>query len=153
MNVPSPFHFERTWNLDVSPEQFWETISRTDEYRTWWPWLRRFDADGMDEGAGWAVEIQSPLPYVLRMQLVLDEVVPCKHLATSVSGDLVGWAVLDVAATSTGSAADIEWDLRPRSRALKVAALVAQPLLRWSHEWVLARGLDQFRSRALGQRP
>jgi uncharacterized protein YndB with AHSA1/START domain len=149
--VPSPFHFERTWELDVSPKRFWDTISRTDEYRTWWPWLRRFDAEGMGEGAGWDVEIQSPLPYVLHVEIVLDEVVPCEHLATSVSGDLEGWAVLDVAATSTGSVADIEWDLRPRSRALRMGAVVAQPLLRWSHEWVLTRGLDQFRRRALSQ--
>jgi hypothetical protein len=39
--------------------------------------------------------------------------------------------------------------MRPRSRAMQMAAVLARPLLRWSHEWVLARGLDQFRQRAL----
>ena len=58
--MPSPFHFARTWNLDVSPDRFWRTISRTGEYRTWWPWLREFDADGFYEGAQWRAVIQSP---------------------------------------------------------------------------------------------
>jgi len=147
--VPSPFHFARTWKLDVTPERFWDTISRTDDYRSWWPWLREFDADGIHQGAKWRAEIQSPLPYALRVQLELDEVVECERLAADVSGDIEGWATLDLAATEGGSAIDIEWDMRPRSRAMQMAAVLARPLLRWSHEWVLARGLDQFRQRAL----
>lgn len=146
---PSPFHFARTWNLDVAPDRFWDTISRTDEYRSWWPWLRQFDADGFRQGATWKAVIQSPLPYVLRVQLVLDEVVECERLAADVTGDIEGWATLDLAAAPHGSAIDIEWDMRPRSRAMQMAAVLARPLLRWSHEWVLARGLDQFRQRAL----
>src|SRR5438270_7413368 len=148
--MPSPFHFARTWNLDVPPDRFWDAITRTDEYRTWWPWLREFDADGFRKGATWKAVIQSPLPYALRVQVVLDEVVQCEHLAAAVSGDLEGWATLAVSATAGGSTVDIEWDMRPRSRPMQMAAIVARPLLRWSHEWVLSRGLEQFRSRALG---
>src|SRR3954463_15219531 len=149
--MPSPFHFARTWELDVPPDRFWATISRTDEYRTWWPWLREFDADGFREGARWRAVIQSPLPYVLRVQLELEEVVECERLAARASGDIEGRATLDLAPAGTGSAIDIEWDMRPRSRAMQMGAVLARPLLRWSHEWVLARGLDQFRRRALSQ--
>ena len=147
--MPSPFTFELTWELEVSPERFWDTISRTDEYQQWWPWLRRFEADGMAEGSTWTAEIQSPLPYVLRVNLVLDEVVPCKRLATTVDGDIVGHAGLTLSPTATGSAIDVEWEMKPRSRYMQWAARLARPLLRWSHEWVLARGLEQFRQRAL----
>jgi uncharacterized protein YndB with AHSA1/START domain len=147
--VGSPFQFERSWELDVTPQRFWDTISRTDEYNQWWPWLSRFEAEGMTEGARWTAEIQSPLPYALRVELVLVEVVPCERLAVQVSGDLQGTAGLTLTPTETGSAIDVEWQMRPRSRAMQLAAVVARPLLRWSHEWVLARGLDQFRRRAL----
>jgi uncharacterized protein YndB with AHSA1/START domain len=149
--MPSPFHFARTWKLDVPPERFWETIGHTDEYRDWWPWLREFDADGFREGARWRAVIQSPLPYVLRVDLELDEVVECERLSAVVSGDIQGRAALDLSPSEGGSAIDIEWDMRPRSRAMQMAAVLARPLLRWSHEWVLARGLDQFRRRALSQ--
>jgi uncharacterized protein YndB with AHSA1/START domain len=147
--VPSPFQFERSWELDVTPERFWDTIARTEEYSTWWPWLRQFDAEGMTEGARWRAVIQSPLPYVLRVELLLDEVVPCERLAATVSGDLEGHAGLTLAPVAGGAAIDVEWHMRPRSRAMQLAAVVARPLLRWSHEWVLARGLEQFRRRAL----
>ena len=149
--MPSPFHFARTWELDVPPDRFWATISRTGDYKSWWPWLRQFEADGFRQGSHWQAVIQSPLPYVLRVDLVLDEVVVCERLAASVTGDLQGTAELDLAPTESGSAIDIEWDMRPRSRAMQMAAVLARPLLRWSHEWVLARGLDQFRRRALSQ--
>ena len=136
----------------MPPERFWATISRTGDYTSWWPWLRQFDANGFSPGSHWQAVIQSPLPYVLRVDLVLDEVVECERLAASVTGDIAGWAALDLAPTATnGSAVDVEWDMRPRSRAMQMAAVLARPLLRWSHEWVLARGLDQFRRRALSQ--
>jgi uncharacterized protein YndB with AHSA1/START domain len=147
--VGSPFQFERSWKLDVTPQQFWDTISRTEEYPKWWPWLRRFEADGMREGSHWRAVIQSPLPYALRVELVLDDVAPAEHLAVSVSGDLEGTAALALTPTEGGSAIDVEWQMRPRSRAMQLAAVVARPLLRWSHEWVLARGLEQFRRLAL----
>lgn len=149
--MPSPFHFARTWELEVPPDRFWATISRTGDYKTWWPWLRKFDADGFRPGAHWRAVIQSPLPYVLRVDLLLDEVVVGERLAASVTGDLQGTAELDLEPTESGSAIDVEWDMRPRSRAMQMAAVLARPLLRWSHEWVLARGLDQFRRRALSQ--
>jgi len=137
--------------LDVPPDRFWATISRTGEYRNWWPWLREFDADGFREGSRWRAIIQSPLPYVLRVELELEDVVECERLAAAVTGDIGGWAALDLAESPTGSSVDVEWDMRPRSRAMQAAAVLARPLLRWSHEWVLARGLDQFRQRALSQ--
>ena len=149
--MPSPFHFARTWELDVPPDRFWATIACTGEYRTWWPWLREFDADGMHEGSHWRAVIQSPLPYVLRVQLKLGEVVECERLAADVTGDIEGWAALDLHGDDHRSTIDVEWDMRPRSRAMQAAAVLARPLLRWSHEWVLARGLDQFRQRALSQ--
>ena len=147
--MASPFQFERTWELDVTPDRFWATISRTDEYRDWWPWLRSFDADGVKEGARWQAVIQSPLPYALRVELVLDEVVPAERLSAVVSGDLHGRAGLTLHANGSGTVVDVEWQMQPRSRAMQLASVVARPLLRWSHEWVLARGLEQFRRRAL----
>jgi uncharacterized protein YndB with AHSA1/START domain len=147
--VPSPFHFARTWELEVPPDQFWDAISQTDDYRSWWPWLREFEADGFRPGAHWSAVIQSPLPYVLRVQLLLEEVVEGKRLAAAVTGDIAGWATLELIPSSNGSTVDVEWDMRPRSRAMQMAAVLARPLLRWSHEWVLARGLEQFRQRAL----
>ncbi len=148
--VTSPFSFERTWELEVGPERFWDTISRTDQYQQWWPWLRRFDADGMAEGSTWVAVIQSPLPYALRVKLVLDEVVPCERLAATVDGDIIGRAGLTLSPTASGSAVDVEWEMKPRSRAMQMAAVLARPLLRWSHEWVLTRGLEQFRRAAIG---
>ena len=147
--MASPFHFERTWELEVTPQRFWATISRTEEYRDWWSWLKEFEANGLEEGDEWRAVIQSPLPYVLRVRLRVERVVPEELLEMSVTGDLEGSARLALTPADAGSAIDVSWEMAPRSRAFQVAAVVARPLLRWSHEWVLARGLAQFRRRAL----
>ena len=133
----------------MTPERFWATISRTEEYRNWWPWLRRFDADDLVEGAKWVAVIQSPLPYALHVDVTFDKVIAEERLEARVTGDIAGQAWLVLSPSDAGSAIDVGWKMRPRSRAMQVAALVARPLLRLSHEWVLARGLEQFRRTAL----
>ena len=45
-SVPPPFHFDRTWDFPVTPAVFWSTIARTDDYTSWWSWLRDFDEMG-----------------------------------------------------------------------------------------------------------
>src|SRR5205085_2779853 len=98
-----------------------------------------FEGDALVEGRRWLAVIQSPLPYALRVQVVFEKVVPEERLEARVTGDLDGRARLVLTPTATGSAIDVGWEMAPRSRAMQIAAVFARPLLRWSHEWVLAR--------------
>src|SRR2546423_57701 len=60
------FRFDRRWTFPVPPAQLWEALSRSDDYPTWWTWLRRFDGDGLVEGGRPRCEVRAPLPYSLR---------------------------------------------------------------------------------------
>lgn len=147
--MSSPFHFDRAWVLGVSPERFWETIGRTDEYQTWWHWLREFDANGLVEGDRWRVRVRAPIPYQLNAELLLTDVVPHELLAVDVTGDVQGPARLEVTPHERGCQARVIWDVAPRSALFRWAARFALPLLRWSHDWVIGVGLRQFEQRAL----
>ena len=46
---------DRRYTFAVDPEQFWTLIADVDSYREWWPWLRSFDARGLDPGRTLAV--------------------------------------------------------------------------------------------------
>ena len=85
------------------------------------------------------------------MQLQFDRVVPEERLEAKVTGDVAGTAWLVLTPSGGGSLVDVGWAMKPRSRAMQAAAMLARPLLRWSHEWVLARGLEQFRRTALAE--
>ena len=151
--VPLPFHFDRTWRFPVSPEVFWSTIARTDDYTSWWTWLRDFDAPALADGQRWKATVQSPLPYALRFNLDLRRVDAPTLLVVDVSGDIAGPARLEVTATEAGCAVRVSWKVEARSGPLRMGALVARPVLQWSHERVVAMGLAQFGRRALELRP
>ena len=114
--LPSPFRFDRTWHFGVIPCELWTTLSHTDRYREWWPWLREFTVDGdgpaLTTGAVAHVVIQAPLPYQLHCTVRVLDAVPDERLVTVVDGDLRGPARLELLdADGTGTEARLVWEL------------------------------------------
>jgi hypothetical protein len=149
--VATPFHFDRAWDFAVTPDQLWKTLAHTDQYRSWWPWLREFDVDGggLITGSTAELVIQAPLPYQLRCTISVDDAVVAESLVTYVTGDLDGPARLELRPTGQGTAARLAWTLNVRSSLLRPFATVARPALKWAHDRIVERGLEQFEQRAL----
>jgi uncharacterized protein YndB with AHSA1/START domain len=140
---------DRRYRFPVGPEDLWPVLTRVEDYRSWWPWLRRFDAVAFEPGAAWTCVVQPPLPYSLRFRIVLHEVDPCRLATATIDGDIVGEARLELAATEAGSEARLVSSLAPENAVLRAIAGVARPVAQFGHDWVLDSGLRQFRSRAL----
>jgi len=136
-------------HFDAAPDQLWAAMTSTDRFRSWWPWLRRFDASGVARGDVWTAPVQPPLPYRVSFDLLLTEVRAPHVVAVDVTGDIEGSARLEVLPNASGSELHFTSDLTPTSSLLRTVARLAPPLARYGHEWVLKTGLDQFRSRAL----
>ena len=136
-------------HFDAAPDQLWAAMTSTDRFRSWWPWLRRFDASGVARGDVWTATVQPPLPYRVSFDLLLTEVRAPQLVAVDVTGDIEGSARLEVLPNASGSELHFTSDLTPTSSLLRIVARMAPPLARYGHEWVLKTGLDQFRSRAL----
>ena len=147
--VAAPFRFDRTWWFPVPPEQLWAVLNRTDQYPTWWSWLREFDTDGFEAGANADCTIQSPLPYALRCTIHVDEMRVPEAIVTSVTGDLEGPARLEVSRAEEGCNARLVWSLTPGTPLLRNLARFGRPAMVWAHDRVVATGVDQFRRRAL----
>jgi len=140
---------DRRHDFPVPADELWRAMARVDDYRSWWPWLRRFDADGLQAGSTWTAVVQPPLPYRLRFELHLEEVEASRRVRARVTGDIVGTAHLRIAPTATGSELHLVSELAPTSAVLRLVARAAAPVSRFGHEWVLDTGLRQFRDRAL----
>ena len=140
---------DRRYRFPVQPEALWPVLTRVEDYRSWWPWLRGFDGAGFEPGAAWTCVVQPPLPYSLRFRIVLDEIDPCRLATASVDGDIVGDARLELTATDSGSEVHLTSSLAPENRLLRAIARVARPVAQLGHDWVIDTGLRQFRSRAL----
>ncbi|CAN5191405.1 hypothetical protein BH20ACT3_BH20ACT3_00560 [soil metagenome] len=142
-------HTDRRYRFEVPAEQLWSALTSVDEYAVWWPWLRHFEAAGFAAGAVWACEVQPPLPYSLRFDVLLDEVVDGQMAAATVRGDIVGQARLEVDGDGAGSRLHLESWLRPASVVLRTVSALGRPVARFGHDWVIDTGLRQFERRAL----
>ncbi len=136
---------DRSWTFDLDADSLWGRMVDLDRYRQWWPWLRRFDADGgFDRGARWWCTVAPPLPYVVRFVIDLDRV-DDRSVSATVTGDITGSATLDVEALDDArSRAHLVSRLAPANPVLRSFARAAGPLVRWGHDWVIDQGRRQF---------
>ena len=145
-----PFRFDRTLEFPEEPAEVWAILTRTDEFRRWWPWLREFSGDGLVPGGRTTCVIRAPVPYSLRFTVTVEDLVPGRRVEATVEGDLAGPARLDIdRGVAGGSAVRLTWDLELRRPVLQAAARFGRPVMEWGHDWVVTNGLEQFRRRAL----
>jgi hypothetical protein len=136
---------DRAYGFDVAPAVLWAEIAEVGRFPTWWPWLRRFDAVGLEPGDRWRCTVQPPLPYSLSFAIAIEEVEPHARVTASVSGEITGTAELTIEAAEEGCTARLRSRLAPSSRFLQAVALVARPVVSLGHDWVLDTGARQFR--------
>lgn len=149
---------ERRFRFDVTREDLWTAIAAVEHYPRWWPWLRRFHAEGLVAGDRWHATVQPPLPYSLAFTIDLRRVDEGQRVDADIDGDIGGTATLclldvgrhgDPDGGGLGCEACLTSELAPRSRLLRTAARVAAPVVRFGHDWVLDTGARQFVGRAL----
>lgn len=142
-------HFERAWEFDASPDEFWAAISRTSEFTDWWSWLRRLDVPGLHEGVVADCAIRPYLPYVVAFQVHVLRAEPGRLVRARITGDLRGDASVELAPSGTGTEVRMSWDLDVARKSLAVIMNVIGPLVVIGHERVVDQGLESFRRRAL----
>jgi hypothetical protein len=147
---------DRRFHVDAAPATVWAALEGVDRYPGWWPWLRVFRAGGLVSDELWTCVVQPPLPYRLSFRLHLDEVVWGRQVRATLSGDLDGWARLDLEPTPGAAAADaagipvgtdirLRSDLAPTARLPRAVGSILPPVARFGHDWVLDNGIRQFR--------
>ena len=144
---------ERRHVFAVPPARLWEAMVQIDRYRSWWPWLRSFDGSAVATGSTWACAVRPRLGYPVRFEVELASVDAPNSIESTVRGDVSGTARVSIAAHRSGSELLMCSDLVPTGRLLRTIARFAPPVARWSHGWLLDRGLRQFEQRALGGPP
>ena len=147
--MAAPFVYDQTFAFDVSADTLWRAVTDTDRYQQWWPWLVGFDLDDLTTGERAWCEIQAPLPYRLRFEVDLREVIAPRTIQGHVVGDIEGPAAFTITPDGAGSLATLAWELRVTRRLLAGLATIARPALVWGHDHIVEVGLRQFVTRAL----
>ena len=86
-----------------------------------------------------------PLPYRMRLEVVLDDCVRERCIDASVHGDLEGVARIAFEGDDTETRVHAAWTIEMMQPSMRVAARIAPRLLRWGHDRVVdatVQGLD-----------
>jgi hypothetical protein len=131
----------------------WDVLAGVDAYRTWWPWLRRFDAVTLAEREVWSCTIRPPLPYAIRCRVELATVRAPALVVATLTGDIAGDARLEL--TEDGpddpvTAVAVTSRLTARSLPARVVSRLLPAAAQRGHDWLFDTAAHQFGVAALG---
>jgi uncharacterized protein YndB with AHSA1/START domain len=152
--VPDPvsgIEFRGEYRFDAAPAVVWASMEQTDSFEHWWAWLGEFHlvGPGLQTGSVLVGVVSPPVPYRMRVRVVLDHCVKPESIDATVHGDLRGWARLTLTPDGGecgGTIAVAAWEIEMMQRVMRLADRVAHPLLRWGHDRVVDATVAGFRS-------
>ena len=150
--VPNSAHvieYDGTFTFPVPVAELWATMVRVDCFSSWWSWLHEFSVEGqgLEQGTVLHGVVAPPLPYRMRLDVVVEECVPERLVRALVHGDLEGAARLTFDGDDAETRAHATWTVEMMQRSMRLAATVAHPLLHWGHDRVVDATVDGFRRR------
>ena len=136
---PYVIDYRGRFAFDVAPEAMWSSIEHGERFEAWWAWLREFrlEGPGLEDGAVLHGVVSPPVPYTMRIRVVLDRCTPPSGIDATVHGDLEGEAHLLLEPDDGGTVAEVAWTIEMMQRPMRLAARVAHPLMRWGHDRVV----------------
>jgi uncharacterized protein YndB with AHSA1/START domain len=154
--VPGSAHvieYDGTFTFPVSVARLWTTLVLVDRFPSWWGWLREFsvEGDGLKPGTVLHGIVAPPLPYRMRLDVVIEECVPERRITALVHGDLEGAARLTFDGDDVETRVHATWTVEMMQRRMRLAGTVAHPLLQWGHDRVVDATVDGFRRRLLSE--
>jgi hypothetical protein len=162
------------FDFDVAPEIMWRSIEHAERFEGWWSWLAEFrlEGPGLVDGAVLHGVVSPPVPYAMRIRVVLDRCVAPTSIDATVHGDLEGDAHLVLEPTTRGTHGGaltggrewftvgrflgpnisghyrrypVSWTVEMTQRAMRLAARVAHPVMRWGHDRVIEATVLSYR--------
>lgn len=147
MSSPYAVRHDGEEQFDLSPDELWPEITDVHRFERWWSWLReaRLEPNEVAPGSVLTFAIVSPLPYKLRCRVEFLEVVPGRTIETRVTGDLKGWANLEIEPDGNGSRLWLRWELEPTQTPMRVLVRAARPLIVRTKDWAIDIAVRSFR--------
>jgi carbon monoxide dehydrogenase subunit G len=135
------------FDFPATPRQVWSAIEHFESYEAWWGWLRELQVEGPGLAAGLVLQgvVAPPLPYRMRLQVVLVGCEPRRSIDAVVEGDLAGHARLRLQPEGQGTRVDVAWTIEMMQPSMRLAALIASPLLHWGHDRIVDATVGSFR--------
>lgn len=139
-----PYVFIDQWEVAAPPEAVFDAIADARSYPQWWrPVYLDVESDGPPEvGKESRQHFKGRLPYHLHTRSVIVALDPPRTITADVDGDLRGRGTWTLTPTPHGTHVRFDWQVMADRRLLRVLTPVLRPLLRWNHNWAIARAIE-----------
>ncbi len=95
------------------------------------------DGESLTAGSVLHGVVVPPLPYRMRLRVVLTQCDAPVAIDAAVAGDLEGVAELRIQPSEGGSRIEVAWTVEMMQRPMRVASRFGLPLLQWGHDRVV----------------
>jgi uncharacterized protein YndB with AHSA1/START domain/mannose-6-phosphate isomerase-like protein (cupin superfamily) len=153
-----PYVFVDEWEVAAPPESVFDAIADARSYPQWWSpvYIDVESEDGPPHvGKESNQHFKGRLPYHLHTRSVIGELDPPHTITADVDGDLRGRGTWTLTPTARGTHVRFDWQVHADRRLLRILTPLLRPLLRWNHNWAIARameGLEPYCQRAAAAR-
>jgi quercetin dioxygenase-like cupin family protein/uncharacterized protein YndB with AHSA1/START domain len=139
-----PYAFVDEWEVAAPPDAVFDALSDARSYPSWWrPVYLEVEADGPAAvGSMSHQHFKGRLPYHLRTRSVITELDRPSRIVADVDGDLRGRGEWTLTPTDHGTHVRFDWQVHVDRRLLRVLTPLLRPLLRWNHNWAIARAME-----------
>lgn len=139
-------HFITTWHVNATAQEVYQIIKDSSSLATWWPSVY-LDVKVLDEGQSGgigkkvALWTKGFLPYTLKWDFEVTEVVPLKKIALKAQGDLIGQGVWTFKTDRDQCMIQFDWDVHFKKSFLSAFSFMLRPLFAFNHRWAMDQGL------------
>ncbi len=141
--------YRQAFEFGLTPSEVWASIERVDQFERWWPWLQEFRMEGASLAVGSVLHgmVVPPLPYRMRIRVMLTGCEAPTAIDALIGGDLEGLAQLRMQPHDDGSLIEVAWTVEMMQRPMRLASRFGLPLLQWGHDRVVEMTVAGFRRR------
>lgn len=131
----------------LSPSALWTEFEDVERFESWWSWLGdlKLEPRTLATGSVMTFAIETPLPYRMQCRVEMTDVVEAESITARVSGDLQGWATLQLYPEGAGTRVVLRWALEPTQLPLRLLVRAARPLIVRTKDWAVDHALSVFR--------
>jgi uncharacterized protein YndB with AHSA1/START domain/mannose-6-phosphate isomerase-like protein (cupin superfamily) len=139
-----PYVFVDEWDVAAPPDAVFAALADARTYPEWWrPVYLDVDADGPAAlGKESRQHFKGRLPYHLNTRSVIVALDPPHTITGDVDGDLRGRGTWTLTPSGAGTHVRFDWQVHADRRLLRLLTPVLRPLLRWNHNWAIARAVE-----------
>ncbi len=138
------FSLTTTWNIPAPIERCWFCLLDTDNWPNWWSYvdnvvqLETGHADGV--GNIYRYYWHTCLPYDLRVEIEVLEIIPFQHIIYTADGDLQGHGKCHFKKNGNQTIIGFDWNVATNKSWMNIISDIAHPVFKWNHHRVMKKG-------------